>query len=248
MYGTFLNHLVKSTTPANQHYQNATIFSPNTGGIPEQSVATIREYSTEISKDIPTSATAIIATTQRSSGKILLCVFKLLGDYKMMIWPNNQSKNVSSFCRYIQGQVALDCSIPFDKEVTLPGTIVTSPNYPLEYESNQDCAITIAFNNSVSLMFLSFDVEYDENCAYDYLNIFDGPSSNSPLVSPQGKLCGGTIPSAIVTAGNMLHILFHSDGTTNRAGFDILAVEYDRGKGIEVFIYMGDSTHAHRDF
>ena len=129
--------------------------------------------------------------------------------------------------------------MPYDEIVTTPGAMIASPNYPDDYENNQDCEITIRFTTRIRLIFLAFDVEESyPNCTYDYLKIFDGPSSSSPSLFSQGNLCGSTIPQPISSTGNILHILFHSDSSTAKTGFKIQPQAYDGGKSCNVLITM----------
>ena len=137
-------------------------------------------------------------------------------------------KIFESFCCIIQANVTIGCSVPYDTEVTNPGTYITSLNHPENYEDNQDCMITIVFPSRIKLEFISFNVEDNANCDYDYLMIFDGLTTDS-LLTPQGGLCGSTIPNSIVSTENTIVILFHTDSTGTEAGFLIRAMAYDGG-------------------
>ena len=130
--------------------------------------------------------------------------------------------------------------MPYDEVVTRPGAMIASPNYPDDYENNQDCEITIRFTTRIRLIFLAFDVEENyPNCTYDYLRIFDGPSSSSPQLFSQGNLCGSTIPYSMVSTGNAVRILFHSDSSTVEGGFKIQAEAYDGGKATNFSLRIG---------
>ena len=85
---------------------------------------------------------------------------------------------------------------------TTNGTI-SSPSYPDNYPDNADCYYKISqpTGTVILLNFLSMDIEYDSTCAYDYLEIRDGPSGDSPLL---GKLCGYEIPATIQSSQNQL--------------------------------------------
>ena len=117
----------------------------------------------------------------------------------------------------------MDCDSPYDSEVTIPGSIIQSPNHPSPYEPNKDCRITIRFSNKIVLQFLSFDLEDKDDCGYDYLIIYDGPDDTS---NPIGiKLCGDTKPTEIESSGNTMHIHFHTDARTAGSGFQIEVLE-----------------------
>ncbi|XP_016402401.1 bone morphogenetic protein 1-like, partial [Sinocyclocheilus rhinocerous] len=55
-----------------------------------------------------------------------------------------------------------------------------------------------------------------DNCAYDYLELRDGDSENSPLL---GRFCGYAKPDDIKSSSNQLWMKFVSDGSVNKAGF-----------------------------
>lgn len=71
---------------------------------------------------------------------------------------------------------------------------ITSPNYPENYPSRKDCTwiIKVPVHKLLKLRFLSFDVEKDERCKYDYVQVRDGATSRSKLL---GTFCGKTLPS-----------------------------------------------------
>ena len=113
----------------------------------------------------------------------------------------------------------MNCDSPFHTKVTVPGTIIRSPNYPSSYEPGKDCRTTIRFSRRILLRFLNFDVEYDSSCGYDYLIIYDGPDDTTSQIG--AKLCGNTKPTEIKSSGNTMHIQFHTDGRTEESGFQI---------------------------
>ncbi len=90
------------------------------------------------------------------------------------------------------------------------------------YSANQDSYITIAPTGAaqVNLTINSFDVEGFTNCGYDYVEIFDGPSTSSPLI---GKYCNtnNPPPSIINSTGGAITIHFHTDPGLHLQGFSI---------------------------
>ena len=124
------------------------------------------------------------------------------------------------------GLVTIDCDSPYDTEVTTPGTLIQSPNYPSSYEPEKDCRTTITFSKRILLRFLYFDIEEDSNCDYDYLIIYDGPDDSSSQIGT--KLCGNTNPTEIESSGTTIHILFHTDSSEQRDGFQIQVLEFGK--------------------
>ena len=117
----------------------------------------------------------------------------------------------------------MDCDSPYDTEVTTPGSIIQSPNYPSPYKPGKDCRTTIRFSNRILLRFLNLEVEYGSSCHYDYLIIYDGPDDTTSQIG--AKLCGNTKPTEIESSGNTMHVQFHTDGTTEKTGFQIQILE-----------------------
>uniref|UniRef100_A0A5F9C6E7 Metalloendopeptidase n=1 Tax=Oryctolagus cuniculus TaxID=9986 RepID=A0A5F9C6E7_RABIT len=95
---------------------------------------------------------------------------------------------------------------------------IQSPNYPDDYRPMKECVWRIMVSESyhVGLTFQAFEIERHDNCAYDYLEVQDGTSENSPLI---GRFCGYDKPEDIRSTSNTLWMKFVSDGTVNKAGF-----------------------------
>uniref|UniRef100_A0A4W3GLI9 Metalloendopeptidase n=1 Tax=Callorhinchus milii TaxID=7868 RepID=A0A4W3GLI9_CALMI len=95
---------------------------------------------------------------------------------------------------------------------------IQSPNYPDDYRPMKECVwkITMSEHYHVGLIFQAFEIERHDNCAYDYLEVRDGSSENSPMI---GRFCGYDKPEDIKSTSNTLWMKFVSDGTVNKAGF-----------------------------
>ena len=66
--------------------------------------------------------------------------------------------------------------------------------------------------------FRDFDIESGWNCAYDYLEIRDGDSSNSTVL---GRYCGDSsqTPDPVLSSYNHLYMTFVTDGSVQNRGF-----------------------------
>ncbi|KAJ6216814.1 hypothetical protein RDWZM_007971 [Blomia tropicalis] len=122
-------------------------------------------------------------------------------------------------------------------EIMAEKGFLQSPNYPDDYRPNKECIwkVTVPKNYQVALKFQSFEIENHDNCVYDYLEIRDGHSGNSPLI---GKYCGHKIPDDIRSNSNHLYVKFVSDGSVNKAGFSASFIKefnecLDTGHGCE---------------
>ena len=103
--------------------------------------------------------------------------------------------------------------------VTAPGTMITSPNYPTDYNNNHRCSVVIRFSQGqrVSMQFLAFNLEPHSSCGYDWLEVRDGDTESADLIG--SKLCGEQIPEPIISSGNALYVYFRTDGSVVRTGF-----------------------------
>merc|ERR1712106_208526 len=93
--------------------------------------------------------------------------------------------------------------------------VITSPNHPNNYPVNQDTTQTIevAIGSRIELTFTAFDIEDDESCTYDYVQVFDTDGKSL------AKKCGSKTPEAIESTCNKLTVKFHSDDYLNKKGY-----------------------------
>ncbi|KAK0168286.1 hypothetical protein PV327_002110 [Microctonus hyperodae] len=102
-----------------------------------------------------------------------------------------------------------------------------SPNYPEEYQSSKECIwrLTVPQDYQVALKFQSFEIENDDSCVYDYVEVRDGHNLDSPLI---GLYCGYKAPPDLRSSGNKLFVKFVSDGSVQKAGFSATVMkEFD---------------------
>jgi len=82
--------------------------------------------------------------------------------------------------------------------------------------------------------FTMFNVEYNSSCSYDWLKIYDGPDSSSPLL---GTFCGTDSPGTVLSSDDSgaLTFTFHSDGNVNEPGWQAL-ISYEPNVGYTYLI------------
>ncbi|XP_021025680.1 tolloid-like protein 1 [Mus caroli] len=99
----------------------------------------------------------------------------------------------------------------------LNGTI-TTPGWPKEYPPNKNCVWQVIAPSQyrISVKFEFFELEGNEVCKYDYVEIWSGLSSESKL---HGKFCGADVPEVITSHFNNMRIEFKSDNTVSKKGF-----------------------------
>ena len=89
------------------------------------------------------------------------------------------------------------------------------------YSNNEDIIMTIHAGSpgaKLRAIFTEFNVEPQQNCSYDYLSIYNGPSIMDPLI---GSFCGNQLPNTVTSTSSVgsLTFLFHSDYHNNYAGW-----------------------------
>ncbi|XP_022536438.2 bone morphogenetic protein 1b isoform X2 [Astyanax mexicanus] len=94
----------------------------------------------------------------------------------------------------------------------------SSPGWPKEYPPNKNCVwqLVAPAQHRITLLFDSFDVEGNDVCKYDYVEVHSGLSSDSKL---HGRFCGSTKLDPITSHSNNMRIEFKSDNTVSKRGF-----------------------------
>ncbi len=152
--------------------------------------------------------------------------YNAFGDYTVKLYADGGTCGTDSLTelQYISVQATNPCS--FILGVTTNNTengctgILYDSGGDGNYQDNTDYTVTIAppGANSVTLTFNSFDFE----SGYDYLYIYDGPSSASPQVGGS-PFDGTTLPGGgtITSSGSSITIRQTTDGGLTRPGFEL---------------------------
>ncbi|XP_023489601.1 CUB and sushi domain-containing protein 2 isoform X1 [Equus caballus] len=115
------------------------------------------------------------------------------------------------------------CTAPCGGDLTGPSGVILSPNYPEPYPPGKECdwKVTVSPDYVIALVFNIFNLEP----GYDFLHIYDGPDSLSPLI---GSFYGSQLPGRIESSSNSLFLAFRSDASVSNAGFVIDYTENPR--------------------
>ena len=91
-----------------------------------------------------------------------------------------------------------------------------------------NCAwkITAAEGTQIQLRFSDFKLERDSICQNDRLEIFDGPSYNSPMI---GEFCDDQIDDLIVSSSNHMYIRLSTDNSDVFRGFEAFWLAVHKG-------------------
>ncbi|MGB0523898.1 MAG: VPS10 domain-containing protein [Flammeovirgaceae bacterium] len=90
------------------------------------------------------------------------------------------------------------------------------------YQNNETTITTIRPGEQgrrIKMEFVTFKLEYEENCQYDYLEIYDGENVNSPLI---GRFCSYNSPGTVLATNpsGALTFRFVSDDMYPTAGWE----------------------------
>uniref|UniRef100_A0A8D2L0D4 CUB and Sushi multiple domains 2 n=1 Tax=Varanus komodoensis TaxID=61221 RepID=A0A8D2L0D4_VARKO len=115
------------------------------------------------------------------------------------------------------------CTAPCGGILTGPSGVILSPNYPEPYPPGKECdwKLTVSPDDVIALVFHTFNLEP----GYDFLHIYDGPNSLSPLI---GSFYDTQLPERIESSGNALFLAFRSDASVSNTGFVIHYTENPR--------------------
>jgi len=96
--------------------------------------------------------------------------------------------------------------------------VVTSPNYPSNYDNDLDKieTITAAEGLVLRLEFTAFDVEDHGSCAYDHLEIVDGDGTIL-----MDKTCGDALPPVLMSNTNQVDLIFKTDNSVTKSGWAV---------------------------
>ena len=70
---------------------------------------------------------------------------------------------------------------------------------------------------NISIRFLDFLVEPHPRCSYDYVEIYNGGNTASPLL---GQYCGNMVPQPVMSSMNSMTVIFSTDGDGDFKGFN----------------------------
>ena len=88
----------------------------------------------------------------------------------------------------------------------------------------------MASGKRIKLTFESFDVENHSSCTYDFVQISFASGFWFSTSTFEEKYCGANKPNPIISSGNSMEVVFHSDGSTNGNGFKAIWEAIETGK------------------
>ncbi|XP_058436760.1 deleted in malignant brain tumors 1 protein-like [Marmota monax] len=161
------------------------------------------------------------------TGHIMLDDVRCTGN-EAKVWQCTHNGWLSHNCGHHEDASAICSGVtddsPFTDDNSHCGGLLTnnsgsfsSPWYPKKYPTNVVCAWDIQVDTRAHIK-LTFEVVKMENfygCPYDFIEVFDGPQSESFSL---GRFCSGTTP-VFTSSSNRLTVVFHSDAIVTDMGF-----------------------------
>lgn len=102
---------------------------------------------------------------------------------------------------------------------------IPSSSLHIFYIVNEDYSTLLKSGASFSsyhlshfFLFLLLNSSFNIEPNYDFLYIYDGPDSNSPLI---GSFQDSKLPERIESSSNTMHLAFRSDGSVSYTGFHL---------------------------
>lgn len=97
------------------------------------------------------------------------------------------------------------------------------------YKSNAVCRWLVYAPKGfvIQMNFISFELEMDSSCKYDFVEIFNNGSGMGDKVGP---FCGTNAPKVITTTDNIATVYFQTDSSTAKDGFSISLAFIDGSK------------------
>ncbi|KAH0503264.1 CUB and sushi domain-containing protein 2 [Microtus ochrogaster] len=147
-----------------------------------------------------------------------------------------------------------------DAHLRGPSGIITSPNFPIQYDNNAHCVWIITALNPAKVIKLAFE-EFDLERGYDTLTVGDGGQDGdqktvlymvqtTKYLSPI-SLTGTSVPDLIVSTHHQMWLLFQSDSSGSSLGFKASYEEIEQGScgdpGIPAYGQREGSRFRHGD-
>ncbi|XP_035743302.1 cubilin-like [Vespa mandarinia] len=97
---------------------------------------------------------------------------------------------------------------------------IHSPGSLSSYQANINCEwkIQLRPGEKIQITWQKFSLEESTSCNFDAVEIYDGDSTNSPLI---GRYCGDIIPPTLKSSSNNMVIIFTSDWSFETEGFSL---------------------------
>ncbi|XP_063290967.1 CUB and zona pellucida-like domain-containing protein 1 [Pelobates fuscus] len=110
---------------------------------------------------------------------------------------------------------------------------ISSPNYPGRHPHFAYCVwhLETPKNTKIDLSFTEIFLEVDPVCRFDFIALYDGPTTNSPILD---VLCGRTV-AELETTSNTLTVVLSTDYANSYFGFNLKYVALPENNSSSLF-------------
>ncbi|KAJ8670094.1 hypothetical protein QAD02_001353 [Eretmocerus hayati] len=132
----------------------------------------------------------------------------------------------------------------FGDELTGDSGEIASPMYPRPFRKSETYSwrITVDFNFAISIQFLDFNFDSDQDYCFSSLKIYDGYNDQAPQLK---ELCGSRLPTEeIVSSGNTLFIEMESSMDFVGNLFHLKWIKIPRSPDVETSETHDNSTNS----
>uniref|UniRef100_A0A8C8Z1K4 CUB and Sushi multiple domains 1 n=1 Tax=Prolemur simus TaxID=1328070 RepID=A0A8C8Z1K4_PROSS len=130
-----------------------------------------------------------------------------------------------------------------------PSGVITSPNYPVQYEDNAHCVWVITTADPDKVIKLAFE-EFELERGYDTLTVGDAGKVGDTR-SVLYVLTGSSVPDLIVSMSNQMWLHLQSDDSIGSPGFKAVYQEIEKGgcgdPGVPAYGKRTGSSFLHGD-
>ena len=151
-----------------------------------------------------------------------------MGNRMLVTFQSDGSRSMRGFLAAYKAEPGAGCG----GLMKAKSGVITSPNYPNNYDAHDDCGwlLEVDAAHTVKLMFEDFDVEPHSNCSYDYVAMYDGNSTEAPLLLMH---CGRDVPEppTVRSSGSQMYVRLKADGSVSAKGFK---ANFTRGCGARI--------------
>ncbi|KAM5142287.1 CUB and zona pellucida-like domain-containing protein 1 [Mantella aurantiaca] len=146
-----------------------------------------------------------------------IAAFESPGNVYIRVSTNSDSRTRNAYFLYY--------SVTPENDVECGGNLsglsgeISSPNYPGRHQPFTYCVwhVETPKNTKAKLSFSEIFVEPDAGCRFDFIALFDGPTTDSPL---KDVLCGRTV-AELETSSNAFTLMFSADYANSYFGFSV---------------------------
>ncbi|KAM8923945.1 CUB and zona pellucida-like domain-containing protein 1 [Pelodytes ibericus] len=151
-------------------------------------------------------------------GSPRIAVYETTGSASIRVSTNSDSLERIVYLLYYSFAPGNEASVCGGQLRGLSGTI-SSPNYPNRHPDFAYCVwhLEVPKNTKIDLSFTEIFLEMDPACRFDFIALYDGPSTSSPLLD---VLCGRTV-AQVETTSNSLTLVLSTDYANSYFGFSV---------------------------